>query len=1687
MSLRRGLSARRLREARLRRRPRLESLEARQLMATLSMAARVEFLEDHPVQLAQGVEISDADGAGFSGCSLTVAVTGNQAAEDQLQVVGSGSLTTAGSDLQYNGQTFASFSGGAGQPLVIDFGDSVTPAAGGALLSHLYFNTQTDAPVTADRIVTLSLRGDDGALFDQDAVAVSVLAVNDRPTVGGLNIEQRFTIGQGRIAVAPQGTVADPDSGFAGGSLTARVAANINSDDRLVLATAGELTLRDDVLSYHSVPVGTISSSRWALTVTFNSAADQPAVQAVLRAVAFNNGSQSPGPGIRRIELSLTDSSGASSDVQSVFVPVRSPVPLPTISGLGSAEYQEHGSVLLAPAAVLSDSGNQWAIGGSLSITITAGREASDSIYLQNAGAEVDQIGSGRTSLTYRGVEVARRLGGFGDEPLRIVFNQNATTEAVQAILRCVTFASASSRPGTQPREIEVRLDSGYDATFATAAVSLEISAVNTAPFVATTDVWASFVEGDQPVLIGAKHTIIDFDSDDFDGGSLVVAIATNRGVTDSLAIVNQGSEPGQIGIDGDNVTYGGTAIGTFSIAEDGATLNVNLSSAANPASVTALVRNVTFFAGGSELVTAERTITISLSDGDGAVSEARKTSVFVMGVNDLNTTYNVWPIQHDANVTSGWLRPAPEVVLPDLSAYAGGYLKVDTTTEHYNGDQFWILHQGNGPGQIGFNKDTKAVTYSGYQIGRMRNTSLNPLNIQLDSRVSNEAMQALVRQVGIRGHEKDVFRTAQIRFTHYTQPDFKLPDIPIVYERFDYFPVLGFAAPFYTEGAAPGIVSPTAWFDDYYAPNLAGGMVSFVVTGAGPRYDYMTLAHQGDAAGEIGIGAGEVRYGGTIIAQFGGGFAGEPLRILFNEQSTSAAAQALLQRVTYQSIGQLVGGPQRLSVTANDGQGEAPTIHTPVDREIGLYANDDPAALLELDAVGVSKAQPTPIAPAAVLVDVDTPDYRDQGLRVSISNTSAAYVRLGLLDQGDGPGQFRLRDGKLFYEGQLVGRDESQPGQVAGSDTFHVIFEQSIAREAVQRLLRSVAVVESDVPTPSSLVCQVVVQFDASPDKGDGFAVTIHSENVPPSLEVGGNIQIAENAGPAVLAASAAVQEVDSENFYQGRLQVSLVGHPHADSQLAIRHQGLAAGQIGIAGNHVLFGGTLIGVFSGGLGGQPLVISLTAAATAGKVEALVRNVAFTNASDDPPAAQHVEFLLTDRYGGVSDASVVTVSIEPVNDAPTLVAGGHQFAPAPGEGLPAPDADLYDPDSSDFGGGSLRVWMDGAAAQDYLRPEGLPQLQSWQRRNVYVDGTLIGAYSGGLGRATLAVTFNGNATQSLVEKLLRGITFGTTNPYAGTHAVHHVLRDGDGGVSNTANVIMFVLGDNAAPVLDNSLSPVLRSIPEDVSTPASTLVSTLLRGAVTDANAGDRRGIAVSGASDFFGTWEFTLDNGTTWQAMGGPSGDAARLLPETARVRFLPKADFHGDVKLSYRAWDQTAGFAGGTLDVAVNKGGQKTLSTAYDSATLTVTPVNDAPQLSFSESIGYIHDKPAITLAAFAAVSDIDSLNFAYGDLRVRIGDGASSSNRLAIGSGFTVDANNNVLQGTTIIGRRLANGFGTNELVIRFNSNATPSVAQQLLRAITFRTVGGSAARRTVLFTLSDGDGGTSAEAVKLVNVT
>ncbi|HKB02719.1 MAG TPA: Ig-like domain-containing protein, partial [Gemmataceae bacterium] len=139
---------------------------------------------------------------------------------------------------------------------------------------------------------------------------------------------------------------------------------------------------------------------------------------------------------------------------------------------------------------------------------------------------------------------------------------------------------------------------------------------------------------------------------------------------------------------------------------------------------------------------------------------------------------------------------------------------------------------------------------------------------------------------------------------------------------------------------------------------------------------------------------------------------------------------------------------------------------------------------------------------------------------------------------------------------------------------------------------------------------------------------------------------------------------------------------------------------------------------------------------------------------------------------------------------------------------------------------------------------------------------------------------------------------------------------------------------------------------------------------ITDPDAGAVEGIAVT-ATAGNGTWQFSTDDGASWADLGAVTPTAARLLAADAqtRIRFVPGADFTGtiDPAVTFRAWDRSTGTNGGPADTSAN-GGSTAFSTATETASLVVTPVNDAPSFAKGPNQIVPVDAGPQTVAAWA-----------------------------------------------------------------------------------------------------------------------
>lgn len=183
--------------------------------------------------------------------------------------------------------------------------------------------------------------------------------------------------------------------------------------------------------------------------------------------------------------------------------------------------------------------------------------------------------------------------------------------------------------------------------------------------------------------------------------------------------------------------------------------------------------------------------------------------------------------------------------------------------------------------------------------------------------------------------------------------------------------------------------------------------------------------------------------------------------------------------------------------------------------------------------------------------------------------------------------------------------------------------------------------------------------------------------------------------------------------------------------------------------------------------------------------------------------------------------------------------------------------------------------------------------------------------------------------------------------FFGTDTFKYTVTEG-GQTSSEATVTVTVDPTADAPVLSAVSGFQLDSINENDTGNPGTLVSDILgsvpAGAVSDSD-GDSVGIAVTSVDDTNGTWEYSVDGGTSWTAFGAVSQNSAVVLGAGSqdRVRFVPDLDVAGAESFTFRAWDGSDGNTSGATGVNASViGGGTAFSVNTGTATVPIVSVN-------------------------------------------------------------------------------------------------------------------------------------------------
>jgi VCBS repeat-containing protein len=400
---------------------------------------------------------------------------------------------------------------------------------------------------------------------------------------------------------------------------------------------------------------------------------------------------------------------------------------------------------------------------------------------------------------------------------------------------------------------------------------------------------------------------------------------------------------------------------------------------------------------------------------------------------------------------------------------------------------------------------------------------------------------------------------------------------------------------------------------------------------------------------------------------------------------------------------------------------------------------------------------------------------------------------------------------------------------------------------------------------------------------------------------------------------------------------------------------------------------------FSNGLNGQAMQITLfnpavdptnlnqnTPTQSETDLAALLSDILYQSTSNAPPASQTITFTFNGTYGYGTPS--VAVNINQINDQPVLVNGAQALLGTIGEHAGTSfQVSSFRQSFSDGDGPNAGIAITNATANN-------GHWEYYSASNTWTAIGAVGTNAALLLRDTDWVRFVGDGT------LANGATANDTIGYrvwdqfsgaAGTK-VDITSLDSHAAVSSAGtSASLTITGVNEAPVLP-AATPTLTTITEDQVVNGGQTVASF-RGTINDTDAGALKGIAITGTGVGNGHWEYSTNTGASWTDIGAVLGTSALLLRDQDLVRFIPNAQNGTTASLTYEAWDQTSGAFGTKVNASAG-GGTSAFSTGSNTASLTVTPVNDTPTATnLTQSL--ILSEGTSSAALGIVVADVDT----------------------------------------------------------------------------------------------------------------
>ena len=1053
------------------------------------------------------------------------------------QGTGAGQVGNSGSSITYGGTTVATFTGGFGTPLVIVFNTAATQASIQAVTDDVAYANGSATPSGTQNIQILAYDGVGGV-----SIYTESLTINAAPVVTGIS-GTTYNANNAPVLLFPTATYSDPGGFYANTSII--LSGLFTSSDIFSIqnqgTASGQVGYASGTITYGGTTIGSLTTSGTnSPTILFNAAATQAAIQAVLDNVTYRNSSTSLPSTMLNYYILAIDGPGAT------FVGVTTSLRIngsPVIAGLATGiTYNANTSaIVIDPAATYTDPSKLYA-----NTVLNIGVSSADStVAIRNQGTAAGQVGLSGGTVTYGGATVATIVGGVGTT-MTITFNASATQAAIQAVIDNVTYLNTSTAP-TGTRQVTIQ---AIDAAGATIIPLSQTVTINAAPIFGNVPGSNTYNANTAAILIAPNATYTD-PGGFYASTTLVVGESAVDGV---LAIRNQGTGAGQVGVSGANVTYGGVTVGTFTGGVG--ILTISFNATVTQAAIQAVVDNTTYV-NTSTSPSGLRQVGFQAINTPGAKNTGLAQDITINAAPVIAGLAS--GITYNANTPAIVIDPAATYTDPG-GFYAGTVLAIGVSSAD---STVAIRNQGLAAGQVGISGAN--VTYGGATVATLTGGAGTTLTI--------------------------TFNTAAI------------------------------------------LIAPNATYTDpggFYANTT-------LIVGENAVDGVLAIRNQGTAAGQVGVSGANVTYGGVTVGTFTGGVG--ILTINFNATVTQAAIQAVVQNATYVNTSTSPSGLRQVIFQAINTPG-AMSQGSPVQY---ITINAAPViAGLGTGATYVSTGSPVLVAPAATVTDPNG-SYASSILKVAVTNAGSTDV-LSIRNQGTALGQVSTSGTTLSYAfaaGAATAIGTFSGG--TGTTPLVVTFNASATQAAIQAVIDNLTFSTGVNPT----VTTRTVQFNMSDGLG-AVAVPVSTSvavNVPPVITgLPASQNYSASAGTAILIGPASTYMDANSAFANTVLSITNTNGAATDI-LSIQNQGTGAGQVGVSGTNVTFGGVVVATFTGGSGTTPLNITFNSSATQAAIQAVLDSLTFKNSTTTPGTTPRILQIKATDGNGLSITANETINI----------------------------------------------------------------------------------------------------------------------------------------------------------------------------------------------------------------------------------------------------------------------------------------------------------------------------------------------------------------------------------------------------------------------------------------------------------